>query len=104
MTDVFGTITSIIDLIDRAKDLYQKLKDVKDLPEAFETITAQIDLAKSIFEKVKTNTSLVSRYPELQAAIKSCGADAKALNAIYELVSETKGRHGSNGTGTMCEA
>jgi hypothetical protein len=92
MADPLGTITSIIDLIDRAKALYQKFKDVKDLPKAFETIAAQIDLAKSIFEKVKTDASLVSQHPKLQAAIKSCEDDAEALNAIYVLVSETKGK------------
>jgi hypothetical protein len=90
MSDPFSTAASIIDLLCKAKKLYEKFKDVKDLPKAFETITTQIDLASSIFAKIKNDASLVSQDAKLQAAIDRCEADARELEAIYELVSEQK--------------
>lgn len=88
MAEILGTVANVIDLLCKAKGLYQKFKDVKDLPKAFATISAQIDLATSIFEKIKNDTSLVAQLPELKAAIKRCESDAKDLNAIYEVVSK----------------
>lgn len=90
MAEILGTVTNVVELLARAKELYQKFKDVKDLPQAFIRIAAQIDLAKSIFENIESDTSLVVQHPQLQAAINDCQANASGLNAIYELVDNTK--------------
>jgi hypothetical protein len=90
MADPFSTAASIIDLLCKTKKLYDKFQDIKNLPEAFEAITSQIDVASSIFEKIKNDTSVISRDAKLQTAIGGCEADAQELHAIYELVSEQK--------------
>lgn len=90
MAEIVGTAANVIELLGRAKDLYQKLKDVKDLPQAFDKIGTQIELAKSIFESINSDTTLVTQRPEFQAVIKSCENNASGLNAIYELVNKTK--------------
>jgi hypothetical protein len=90
MADPLSTVVNIIDLLCKAKELYEKFKDVKGLPEAFETITFQIDVANSIFEKIKNDTSLVSQDTKLQAAVDGCEADARKLQAIYVLMSKEK--------------
>lgn len=90
MAEILGTVTNVIDLLSKAKEFYQKFKDVKGLPQAFDKIAAQIELAKAIFESIQSDTSLVVQQPRLQAAINNCQANAKDLNAIYELVNNNK--------------
>ena len=90
MADPLGTITNIIDLLCKTKQLYRKFKDAKDLPESFGKIAAQIDLAKNILKKIQVENNAGSQSAGLQAAIDSCIADAKDLNAIYEQAEENK--------------
>jgi hypothetical protein len=86
MADPFGTIVGIIDLLDRAKNAYDKFKDAKDLPKAFGTISGQIALATSIFEDVKDRAKQAVQVDKIQGTVDQCEMDAKDLNAIFELV------------------
>jgi hypothetical protein len=88
MADPFSTIVGIIDLLDRAKQAYDKFKDAKDLPKAFGTISGQIDLATSIFEDVENSAKQTAQADKIRGTVEQCELDAKDLNAIYQLVHE----------------
>ena len=86
MADPFSTIVGVIDLLDKAKKVYDKFKDAKDLPKAFGTISGQIDLATSIFKDVKDSANQAAQRDKIRGTVDQCDMDAKDLNAIYELV------------------
>ena len=95
---VLGLISSIIQIINAAKDLYDTANDVDGLPKAFRDVAAKLDLIQLLLleaeEHIKNYNEDPKKIQALTKVLESCKTRASELHEIFYKVIPKDGSPG----------
>lgn len=83
-----GVISSILAILDAIKTTYKKVNDAARLPNTFQKIISQTDLAWNILAEVEEqyNTGEPRDREKILGSLKVCEEDARSLQTLYDIV------------------
>ena len=83
--EIFGLISAIITITDTTIEVYSAIKDLHELPEAFQQVNYRLPLVKEILEDVKkrAKNASSSEAKALKGVLESCEKKAKELQKIF---------------------
>ncbi|KAI3540543.1 hypothetical protein CSPX01_08205 [Colletotrichum filicis] len=92
MADPLSVIGTVIGLITAADAAYDKIKAIKDLPEAFAEVSLRLPIAREILRKIdeKYENLSVATAKIIAPTIESCRKNAEALKTILEALPPPK--------------
>ncbi|KAK1545654.1 hypothetical protein CPAR01_03156 [Colletotrichum paranaense] len=92
MADPLSVIGTVIGLITAADAAYDKIKAIKDLPEAFAEVSLRLPIAREILRKIdeKYENLSVATAKIIAPIIESCFKNAEALKTILEALPPPK--------------
>lgn len=83
--EILGLISAIITITDTTIEVYNAIKDLNELPEAFQQVNHRLPLVKEILEEVKrqAKNATSSEAKALKGVLESCEKKAKELQQIF---------------------
>jgi hypothetical protein len=85
---VLGIVSSIITIIDKAKDVFDAVKDAKGQPEAFREVAGRLPIVQGILvaaeKRIKEDDVGEESCKEVEPTVKACKSKAKKLQDIFK--------------------
>jgi hypothetical protein len=80
---VLGLISSIIQIVDGAKQVFDAVKDAHGQPEAFRQVYARLPLINEILVRIQARAKTLSDPSALEDTLKSCKTKAERLQELF---------------------
>ncbi|KAI5459654.1 hypothetical protein BGZ63DRAFT_388455 [Mariannaea sp. PMI_226] len=90
--EVVGLIAAIIEITDSIVEVYAAIKDLRDLPNAFQEVNKRLPIVEIILQSARSHAENAADY-EAQALVsllKSCKSKADQLLEIFKRIDDSK--------------